>query len=111
MTFLMPDRKRRFYSVKERLGAVIPVEEIADKLAAPVIKALHGSAVIPDDSPLTTGGIGLLGTAPSEEALEECDSLLIIGSKMPYVEYYPNGRSLVARRTKRRSHCPHSLSR
>jgi pyruvate dehydrogenase (quinone)/pyruvate oxidase len=54
-----------------------------------VIKALLGKAVIPDDSPFTTGGIGLLGTLPSELAMEECDSLLIVGSNMPYSSYYP----------------------
>jgi pyruvate dehydrogenase (quinone) len=71
------------------LGCGELVEEIADRLAAPVIKALLGKAVVPDDSPLTTGGIGLLGTLPSELAMEECDTLLIIGSNMPYVQYYP----------------------
>lgn len=71
------------------LGCGELVEEMASKLAAPVIKALLGKAVIPDDSPYTTGGIGLLGTLPSERAMEECDTLLIIGSNMPYVQYYP----------------------
>ncbi len=71
------------------LGAGKEVEEIAEKLGAPVIKALLGKAVIPDDSPLTTGGLGLLGTLPSELAMEECDTLLIVGSNFPYVEYYP----------------------
>lgn len=65
------------------------IEENAEKLAAPVAKALLGKAVVPDDSPFTTGGIGLLGTLPSELAIGECDSLLIIGSNMPYVNYYP----------------------
>ncbi|SDW87189.1 hypothetical protein [Nitrosomonas communis] len=65
------------------------IEEIAEKLAAPVMKAFPGRAVVPDDSPFTTGGIGLLSTLPSELAMEEYDSLLIIGSNMPYVNYYP----------------------
>lgn len=71
------------------LGAGREIEEMAEKLGAPVIKALLGKAVIPDDSPYTTGGLGLLGTLPSELAMEECDTLLIIGSNFPYVEYYP----------------------
>jgi pyruvate dehydrogenase (quinone) len=45
--------------------------------------------VVPDDSPYTTGGIGLLGTAPSQEVLESCDTLLIAGSSFPYLEFYP----------------------
>jgi pyruvate dehydrogenase (quinone) len=44
---------------------------------------------VPDDHPLTIGGIGLLGTRPSQEALEACDTLLIAGSSFPYIEYYP----------------------
>ncbi|MGH9104561.1 MAG: thiamine pyrophosphate-dependent enzyme [Acidimicrobiales bacterium] len=44
---------------------------------------------IPDDSPYTTGGIALVGTRPSEEALEGCDALLIVGSTLPYIEFYP----------------------
>lgn len=65
------------------------VLQIADMLGAPVVKALLGKAVIPDDDPFTTGGIGLLGTTPSVEAMEDCDTLLIIGSSFPYMEYLP----------------------
>lgn len=71
------------------LGAGELLEQTAERLAAPIVKPLLGKAVVPDDSPYTTGGIGLLGTAPSEEAMEECDSLLIVGSSFPYMDYYP----------------------
>ncbi len=63
--------------------------QLAEKVGAPIIKALLGKAVVPDDSPYTTGGIGLLGTAPSQEALAECDTLVICGSSFPYLEFYP----------------------
>jgi pyruvate dehydrogenase (quinone) len=62
---------------------------LAEKLGAPIAKPLLGKAVVPDDSPYTTGGIGLLGTAPSQEILEECDTLIIAGSSFPYIEFYP----------------------
>ena len=71
------------------LGATDEVIEIADKLGAPIVKALLGKAVVPDDHPLTTGGLGLLGTSPSQEAMEQSDTLLIIGSSFPYMEYLP----------------------
>src|SRR5208337_98245 len=61
----------------------------SEKLAAPVIKPLLGKAVVPDDDPHTTGGIGLLGTAPSQEALEQCDTLFMIGTSFPYMEFLP----------------------
>ena len=63
--------------------------QLAEVLGAPIIKPLLGKGCVPDDSPYTTGGIGLLGTAPSEEALEECDTLLMIGTSYPYMEYLP----------------------
>lgn len=62
---------------------------LAEKLGAVIIKPLLGKATVPDDSPYTTGGIGLLGTAPSQDAMEECDALLIAGSSFPYMEFYP----------------------
>jgi pyruvate dehydrogenase (quinone)/pyruvate oxidase len=65
------------------------LERLADTLAAPIIKPLLGKGVVPDDSPFTTGGIGLLGTKPSEEALSGCDTILIVGSSFPYIDFYP----------------------
>jgi pyruvate dehydrogenase (quinone) len=71
------------------IGARAELEQVADALGAPIVKALLGKAAVPDDSPYTTGGIGLLGTRPSQEAMEECDTLLIVGSSFPYLEFYP----------------------
>ena len=71
------------------LGAGDELERLAEALAAPIVKALLGKATVPDDSPYTTGPIGLLGTRPSQEALEECDTLLMVGTSFPYIEYYP----------------------
>lgn len=71
------------------LDARDEVLQLAEKLGAPIIKPLLGKAVVPDDSPYTTGGIGLLGTAPSQDAMQECDALLIAGSSFPYLEFYP----------------------
>lgn len=61
----------------------------AQRLAAPVTEALLGKGVLADDHPHTVGGAGLLGTRPSQDALEGCDTLLIVGSSFPYLEYYP----------------------
>ncbi|MGH9159320.1 MAG: thiamine pyrophosphate-dependent enzyme, partial [Vicinamibacteraceae bacterium] len=71
------------------LGATDELERTADRLAAPIVKALLGKAAVPDDSPFTTGSIGLLGTRPSQEAIESCDGLLIVGSSFPYIEFMP----------------------
>jgi pyruvate dehydrogenase (quinone)/pyruvate decarboxylase len=71
------------------LEARAEVERLAERLGAPVAKALLGKAVLPDDSPYTTGGIGHLGTVPSHWITQECDTLVILGSTMPWVNYYP----------------------
>jgi pyruvate dehydrogenase (quinone) len=50
---------------------------------------LNGRAVLPDDRPWVTGSIGLLGTKPSYDLMEGCDTLLMIGSNFPYSEWLP----------------------
>jgi pyruvate dehydrogenase (quinone)/pyruvate oxidase len=88
--FILNEAKKPVILVGQgALGAGQEVIEVADKLGAPVVKALLGKAVIPDDHPLTTGGLGLLGTSPSQEAMEQADALLIVGSSFPYMEYLP----------------------
>ena len=62
---------------------------VAEALGSPIVKTLPGKAVVPDNHPLTTGGIGLLGTRPSEDALEGCDTLLMAGTNFPYTKYLP----------------------
>ena len=71
------------------LGATDELEVLAETLGAPIIKALLGKAAVPDTSPYTTGGIGLLGTKPSQEAMESCDTLFMIGTSFPYIEFLP----------------------
>lgn len=71
------------------LHARAEVEQLAQTVGGPVVKALLGKAVLPDDSPYTTGGLGLLGTAPSIDAMQECDTLILIGTSFPYMEFLP----------------------
>jgi pyruvate dehydrogenase (quinone) len=73
-------------------GALNSSEEVitaAQKLNAPIIKAMLGKAVVPDDHPYTLGGIGFLGTEPSSDAMAESDTLFMIGTSFPYIEYLP----------------------
>jgi len=70
-------------------GASDELEQVAEALGAPIVKALLGKAAVPDDSPYTTGGIGLLGTKPSQEVMEDCDTLLMVGTSFPYIEFMP----------------------
>jgi pyruvate dehydrogenase (quinone)/pyruvate oxidase len=70
-------------------GARAELEQVAERLAAPIVKPLLGKDCIPDDSPYTTGGIGVVGTRPSSEVMKNCDGLLIVGSSFPYIEFLP----------------------
>ncbi len=63
--------------------------QLAELLGAPIVKPLLGKGCVPDDSPYTVGGIGLLGTEPAQDVLENCDTLIMIGTSYPYIEYLP----------------------
>ncbi|MBV8884416.1 MAG: thiamine pyrophosphate-requiring protein [Chroococcidiopsidaceae cyanobacterium CP_BM_RX_35] len=71
------------------LKATDELEQLAEKLGAPIVKALLGKAAVPDHSPYTTGGIGLIGTKPSQDVMEECDTLLMVGTSFPYISFLP----------------------
>jgi pyruvate dehydrogenase (quinone) len=71
------------------LEATDEVIAVADKLGAGVAKALLGKAAVPDDLPFVTGGLGLLGTKPSWDLMQDCDTLLMVGSAFPYSEFLP----------------------
>jgi thiamine pyrophosphate-dependent acetolactate synthase large subunit-like protein len=82
-------KKVAMFAGQGALGARLELEQIADMLGAVIIKPLLGKGTVPDDSPYTTGGIGLLGTTPSQNAIEDCDTLFIVGSSFPYEAFYP----------------------
>jgi len=71
------------------LHATDEVIEVAEVLGAGVAKALLGKAAVPDDLSFVTGAIGLLGTKPSWDLMEGCDTLLMVGSAFPYSEFLP----------------------
>jgi pyruvate dehydrogenase (quinone) len=71
------------------LGAADEVIEVAELLGAGIAKALLGKAALPDDLPYVTGSIGLLGTKPSWDLMQDCDTLLMVGTSFPYSEFLP----------------------
>jgi pyruvate dehydrogenase (quinone) len=73
-------------------GAAHALDElllVQDLLGAGIAKALLGRAVVPDDLPFVTGSIGLLGTKPSWDMMQDCDTLLMVGTNFPYSEFLP----------------------
>ncbi|WBU38327.1 ubiquinone-dependent pyruvate dehydrogenase [Homoserinibacter sp. YIM 151385] len=73
-------------------GARAEVLELADALAAPIVHALRGKEHIEHDNPYDVGMTGLLGFASGYRAMERCDTLLVLGSDLPYQEFYPDAR-------------------
>src|SRR6185312_2653456 len=71
------------------IGAHEEIEQVAEKLGAGVAKALLGKTAVDDTLPFVTGSIGLLGTKPSWTLMNECDTLLMVGSSFPYSEFLP----------------------
>jgi pyruvate dehydrogenase (quinone) len=71
------------------LQATDEVIAVAERLGAGVAKALLGKAAVPDDVPFCTGSIGLLGTKASWDLMQDCDTLLMVGSGFPYAEFLP----------------------
>jgi pyruvate dehydrogenase (quinone) len=82
-------RKVAILAGQGALGAGAELLRTSELLGAPIAKALLGKAVLPDEHPNVTGGVGYLGARPSQQVLESCDTLLIVGSNFPYIEYYP----------------------
>ncbi|MFP5224054.1 MAG: thiamine pyrophosphate-dependent enzyme [Actinomycetota bacterium] len=70
-------------------GAAEQLVSVAETLAAPIIKALGGKDILPDDHPMTVGGLGLLGTKAAVATIENCDALLMVGTDFPYADFYP----------------------
>ncbi len=70
-------------------GARDEVIAVAEKLGAGIITALLGKDVVPGDLPYHTQQLGLLGSKPSYDMMQDCDTLLMIGSNYPYAEFLP----------------------
>ncbi|MDQ3700996.1 MAG: thiamine pyrophosphate-requiring protein [Chloroflexota bacterium] len=71
------------------LQATDEVIAVAERLGAGVAKALLGKAAVPDDLPFVTGSAGWLGTSASNTMLQQCDTLLLVGTGFPYSEFLP----------------------
>jgi len=88
--FLNDGRKIAILAGAGALHAREELLSVAQALGAPIVKTLPGKAAVPDDSPYTTGGIGLLGTKPSEDLMDEIDTLFLVGTNFPYTKHLPS---------------------
>ncbi|EZQ07064.1 pyruvate dehydrogenase [Candidatus Acidianus copahuensis] len=70
-------------------GSSKGINDFAEKIGSPVIYALNGKGILPDDDPKVMGGIGLLGSKPSIDAIDKADLLIMLGTVFPYVNFLP----------------------
>jgi len=76
-------------------GARDEVFALADAVQAPIVHALRGKEVVEYDNPFDVGMTGLLGFSSGYHAMEECDTLLLLGTDFPYREFYPEGATVL----------------
>jgi pyruvate dehydrogenase (quinone)/pyruvate oxidase len=70
-------------------GASEGLLALAGRLKAPLLHTYRGKDILPYDSPLWMGGVGLIGGKPGVDAVNEADLLLMLGTDYPYGEFLP----------------------
>jgi pyruvate dehydrogenase (quinone) len=76
-------------------GAHEQVVAIAGTLQAPVVHTLRGKEFVEYDNPYDVGMTGLLGFSSGYQAMEECDTLLMLGTDFPYRDFYPEHATVI----------------
>ena len=76
-------------------GAHAEVMALADTLAAPIVHAMRGKEHIAYDNPYDVGMTGLLGFASGYRAMAEAETLLMLGTDLPYQQFYPEDATII----------------
>jgi pyruvate dehydrogenase (quinone) len=76
-------------------GAHDDLLAIAEALQAPVVHTLRGKEHIEHDNPFDVGMTGLLGFTSGYRAMEQCDTLLMLGTDFPYRDFYPTDATVL----------------
>lgn len=70
-------------------GAHDQVVRLAQTLKAPIVHALGGKEYIEYDNPYDVGMTGLIGFSSGYHAMQNCDTLVMLGTDFPYRQFYP----------------------
>jgi len=70
-------------------GAHAELLQLAEALKAPVVHALGGKEHVEWDNPYDVGMTGLIGFSSGYRAMLDCDTLLLLGTGLPYRQFYP----------------------
>ena len=67
-------------------GAFEEVRQLAEMLAVPVLTSLAGRGIIPDDHPMSVGGLGAHRNPLSKQMFLSADVIIGIGTKFEEME-------------------------
>ncbi|GAA0034183.1 ubiquinone-dependent pyruvate dehydrogenase [Brevibacterium metallidurans] len=76
-------------------GAHSELIAIADALQAPIVHTMRGKEFVEYDNPFDVGMTGLLGFSSGYHALKSCDTLLMLGTDLPYQQFYPDEATVI----------------
>jgi len=76
-------------------GAHTELMQLAATLQAPIVHALRGKEWVDYDNPYNAGMTGLIGFASGHQAIQNCDTLLMLGTDFPYTDWYPNDQTII----------------
>lgn len=77
------------------MHAASEVDQLSRKLGAPIVLTLPAKGLLPYDHPNLIGGLGFLGTAPAQDAMEDADAVVLIGTSYPYTQFLPSKAKFV----------------
>ena len=76
-------------------GAAGELRALSDRLKAPLIHSVKGKDIMPHDEPRWIGGIGMIGTKASYNAVMRCELFMMLGTDYPYSEYLPHRTTII----------------
>ena len=69
--------------------------ELAEILNSPMVLTLKGKEFLEDENPWQLGQSGLIGNPAAIKAMEESDTIFMIGTDFPYREWIPSGKQMI----------------
>ena len=71
------------------------LRNLAKRLQAPVVHAFRGKEWVEWENPYDVGMTGLLGYTSGYRAIEQCDTLVMLGTDFPYRPFYPENAKVI----------------
>lgn len=76
-------------------GAHAELMQLCDTLKSPMVHALRGKEHVEYDNPFDVGMTGFIGFSSGYYAIEDCDTLLLLGTNFPYRQFYPSHAKII----------------